>query len=58
MADIQYQKNLIDEEARGKKDQIDREAATKRQAAVDLESERIRQEAEKNVQQVQNDVQN
>jgi len=57
MTTLQQQKDAIDEEARLAKIEADKTAFAERQVVADLESERIRLEAEEKIKQVQYDAQ-
>lgn len=57
MITLQQQKDEIDKEAQDKKDDADKVAYAERQVAADLESERIRLEAEEKIKQIQYDAQ-
>lgn len=57
MTTLQQQKDAIDEEARLAKEDADKVAFAERQVVADLESERIRLEAEEKIKQVQYDAQ-
>ncbi len=57
MTTLQQQKYEIDNDAQAKKDAADKAAYEERQAAADLESERVRLEAEEKIKQIQYDAQ-
>lgn len=57
MTTLQQQKDAIDEAARLAKVEVEDKAFTERQDAADLESERIRIEAEEKIKQIQYDAQ-
>lgn len=57
MLTLQQQKDQIDIEAQRLKDEADQAAVVARQAAVDAESKKIRDQAEYDVAQIQSDVQ-
>jgi hypothetical protein len=57
MDDLQQQKNYIDQQAQKTKDDADKTAADARQAAADQKSKEIREKAEYDVAQVQENAQ-
>jgi hypothetical protein len=57
MATLQQQKDAIDAEARIAKEEADKTAFAERQVAADIESEKIRLEAEEKIKQIQYDAQ-
>lgn len=57
MDDLQKQKSQIDEAARKTKEEADRKAVDERQLLADQESEKIRNDAEAEITQIQNDAQ-
>lgn len=57
MSDTQQKKNQIDKEARLVREEADKAAALARQALADQESAEVREAAEAQVTQIQNDAQ-
>lgn len=57
MLTLQQQKDQIDTEAQRLKDEADQAAVVARQAAVDAESKKIRDQVEYDVAQIQSEVQ-
>lgn len=57
MSDIQQQNSQIVYDAEKAKEEIDVKAAEQRQILADLEIQRVRYEAEKEVAQIQSDAQ-